>query len=88
MRIELDDTGFPQARVQRGSGDVRAVGDGHSEAIDGETLDVRFPGVADGSVAAVRVRLQLRTDPAIGLVVRASRRHEAPTTVGGSPATQ
>jgi hypothetical protein len=75
VRIELDDTGFAQARVQRGSGDVRTVGDGHREASDGDTLDVQFPGAADGSVAAVRVRLQLRADAAIGLVVRASRRH-------------
>lgn len=75
VRIELDDTGFPQARVQRGAGDVREVGNGHREACDGEPILVQFPGAADGSAAVVRIRLQLRSDAANGLVVRASRRH-------------
>lgn len=75
VRIELDDTGFTQARVQRGAGDVREVGDGHREASDGAPILVQFPSRADGSEAAVRLRLQLRSDAANGLVVRASRRH-------------
>jgi len=61
--------------VQRGAGDVREVGDGHREACDGEPILVQFPGAADGSAAAVHIRLQLRSDAANGLVVRASRRH-------------
>lgn len=73
VQIELDDSGFPGATVQRGADDVRAVDDGHREAWAGEALTVHFPGAPNGGPPAVRARLSLRTDAAIGLVVRASR---------------
>jgi len=75
LRIELDDTGFADAGVQRGDGDAVAVEHGHREACDGAPIVVQFPGGPDRSAPAVRIRLQLRGDAAIGLVVRASRRH-------------
>ncbi|MFN7590374.1 MAG: hypothetical protein ACK501_05905 [Planctomycetota bacterium] len=74
VRIELDDTGFAGANVQHGGSELRAVVDGHREANDGAPILVHFPGATESTSRSVHIRLQLRTDAAIGLLVRASRR--------------
>lgn len=73
VQIVTDDSGFPDAELQRGTATAAKATPGERHTCGDEPLAIAFAD-ADG-IATTRLLLRLVADAGLGLIVRASRPH-------------